>query len=242
MNIANSASLITGGSRGLGRALGRALALAGSRVVLVARHGDELERAVAEIRSAGGEAHAIAADVGDKHAIYPIAGQAAALVGPIDIAVQNASTLGALPMPLLSDTECEDLERVLEVNLIGPFRLTRILAGSMALRGRGVVVHVGSDAGVEAYPGWGAYGVSKAALLHLTRIWAVELADTGVRFLSVDPGEMNTGMHADALPDADPATLANPTDVAARMVAMIADSVRAPNGAVLGAASYQVSP
>ena len=97
-----------------------------------------------------------------------------------------------MPLRLLLDTECEDLERALAVNLVGPFRLTKALAGPMVLRGRGLVVHVSSDAAVEAYPRWGAYGVSKAALDHLGRIWAAELAGTGVRVLTVDPGEMDT--------------------------------------------------
>jgi NAD(P)-dependent dehydrogenase (short-subunit alcohol dehydrogenase family) len=221
-NIAGKSALVTGGSQGLGRALGRELAAAGARVVLVARGRAPLERAAAEIRAAGGEAHAVAADVGHRDAAHAIAGQAAALVGPIDILVNNASTLGPVPLRLLLDTDCEDLERVLAVNLVGPFRLTKALAGSMVLRGSGVVVNISSDAAVEAYERWGAYGASKAALDHMGRIWAAELAGTGVRILSVDPGEMRTQMHADAIPDADPATLADPAVVAARIVARIA--------------------
>ena len=94
----------------------------------------------------GGEAHALAADVGDKETIHRLAGAAAALVGPVDLLVHNASTLGPMPLPLLLDTDCEDLERVLAVNLVGPFRLTKAVAGSMALRGGGLVLHVSSDA------------------------------------------------------------------------------------------------
>src|SRR6478672_6546681 len=95
-----------------------------------------------------GRAHAVAADLGDKQAIHAIAGAAAALVGPIDLLVHNASTLGPTPLKLLLDTECEDFERVFEVNVLGPFRLSRALAGAMALRGRGLIVHVSSDAAV----------------------------------------------------------------------------------------------
>jgi NAD(P)-dependent dehydrogenase (short-subunit alcohol dehydrogenase family) len=236
MHFTNHNALITGGSRGLGRALGQELAGAGARVVLVAREETALGEAVAEIRRAGGQAHGILADIGDKDAIYRIAGQAAALVGPIDVLVHNASTLGPTPMPLLLDTECEDLERIFQVNLIGPFRLTRALAGAMALRSSGVIVHVSSDAGAEAYPGWGGYGASKAALDHMSRTWAVELP--GVRVFSVDPGEMNTAMHAAAIPGADPATLAAPADVARRIAAMIADPARAPSGARLVASAW----
>jgi NAD(P)-dependent dehydrogenase (short-subunit alcohol dehydrogenase family) len=240
MYIRDTSSLVTGASRGLGRALATHLARAGSRVVLVARESEALERAAAEIRAAGGVAHAIAADVGDKDAIYPLAGQAAALVGPIDILINNASTLGPTPLKLLLDTECEELEAALAVNLVGPFRLSKVVAGSMALRRRGVVVNVSSDAAVEPYPTWGAYGASKAALDHMSRVWAAELADHGVRVLSVDPGEMDTRMHADAMPDADPSTLASPDDIARRIAAMIEADERAPSGARLVAPSFEV--
>ena len=216
------AALITGGSRGLGRALGLALAGAGFRVVLVARERGPLDQAAAEIRARGGDAHAIAADVADREAVTAIAGQAAALVGPIDLLVNGASTLGPVPLRLLLDTDCEDLSRALEVNLVGPFRLTKALAGPMVLRGSGTIVNITSDAAVEAYPRWGAYGASKAALEHLGRIWAVELEGTGVRVLTIDPGEMNTRMHAEAMPDADPAALADPARVAAEIVALLA--------------------
>jgi NAD(P)-dependent dehydrogenase (short-subunit alcohol dehydrogenase family) len=242
MNIRDTSSLVTGASRGLGRALAARLAQAGSRVVLVARQVEPLERAAAEIRAAGGTAHAVAADIGDKDAIYPLAGQAAALVGPIDILVNNASTLGPTPLRLLLDTECEDLERALAVNLVGAFRLSKVLAGSMALRRRGIVVNISSDAAVEPYPTWGAYAASKAALDHLGRVWAAELAEHGVRVLAVDPGEMDTRMHADAIPDADRSTLADPDDIARRIVAMIETEQRAPSGARLVAPSFEVQP
>ena len=218
--------LITGASKGLGAALAGELAGAGARVVMVARHADELEKAAARIG-----AYALPADIGDKHAVHAIAGAAAALVGPIDILIHNASTLGPTPLRLLLDTECEDFEQVLQTNLIGPFRLTRIVAGAMALRGSGLVVHVSSDAAVAAYPRWGAYGVSKAALDHLNRSWAVEVP--GVKFFSIDPGEMDTDMHAQAMPDAEKSSLARPADVARRVARMIADSERIESGARL---------
>ena len=220
-HIAGKSILVTGGSRGLGRALGLTLGRAGARVVLVARHADELAEVVAAIRAVGGEAHAIVADVADRDATHAIAGQAAAVVGPIDVLVNNASTLGPVPLRLLLDTDCEDLERALAVNLVGPFRLTKAVAGSMVLRGRGVIVNVTSDAAVEPYQRWGAYGVSKAALEQLGRVWAAELAGTGVRVVNVDPGEMDTRMHADAIPDANRAELADPARVAAEIVALL---------------------
>jgi NAD(P)-dependent dehydrogenase (short-subunit alcohol dehydrogenase family) len=239
MNIQGQGALITGASRGLGRALAEALAAKGARVALVAREAGPLGDVVATIRAQGGTAHAIVGDVADKHAIHRIAGQAQGLVGEIGIAIHNASTLGPTPLRLLLDTDCEDLAAVLATNLVGPFRLTKVLAGQMALRGSGTIVHVSSDAAVSAYPRWGAYGVSKAAQDHLSRILAAELEGTGVRVLAVDPGEMDTEMHKAAMPEADPATLARPAEVAARIVAMIRDADRAPGGARLEAASWE---
>ena len=123
------------------------------------------------------------------------------------------------PLALLGDTECEDFERALATNVLGPFRLTKALLGALAAsarQGRGsVVLNVSSDAAVNAYPTWGAYSASKAALRHLTHIWDAELSEHGVRFLSVDPGDMDTPLHELAVPDADRSTLKRP-DVAAR--------------------------
>jgi NAD(P)-dependent dehydrogenase (short-subunit alcohol dehydrogenase family) len=123
---------------------------------------------------------------------------------------------------LLGDTDCEDLERALATNVVGPFRLTKALLGALAAsarEGRGaVVLNISSDAAVNAYPTWGAYSASKAALRHLTLIWDAELAAEGIRFLSIDPGDMDTPMHAAAVPDADRSTLKQPA-VAARELA-----------------------
>jgi NAD(P)-dependent dehydrogenase (short-subunit alcohol dehydrogenase family) len=240
MDIAGKGALVTGASRGLGAALGRALAREGARVVLMARSPVD-PGVVADIRRHGGEAHWLSADIGAKDDIYRIAGAAAALVGPLDLVVHNASTLGPTPLKPLLDTECEDLARVLDVNLMGPFRLTKAVVGGMAVRGRGLIVSVTSDASVSAYATWGAYGVSKAALDHLGRIWAAELAGSGVRFLAVDPGEMDTAMHAEAMPEADRTTLADPAVVAERILDMIRSAEQIPSGARLEAASWRAA-
>jgi NAD(P)-dependent dehydrogenase (short-subunit alcohol dehydrogenase family) len=231
--------LITGGSRGLGRALALRLSAEGAKVALVARNQEELDGVVKEIRKQGGIAFGIVADVGDKESVYPIVGQAAALAGPVDVLINNASALGPVPLQLIPDTDCEDFERALQINTIGPFRLIKAVVGSMILRKTGVIVNISSDAAVEAYPSWGVYGASKAALDHLTRIAAAEMADAGARFLSVDPGEMDTRMHAQALPDADPAGLQSPDAVAEKIVTMIRESDRIANGSRLIASEWR---
>lgn len=216
MELKDQGVIVTGGSRGLGAALGAELAGRGARVVLVARDVVRLDETVRRIRQRHGEVHGLAADVGDKEAIHRIAGAAAALVGDVSLLVHAASTLGPTPLRPLLDLACEDLERVLAVNVVGPFRLTKAVAGGMALRGRGTVVAVSSDAASEAYPGWGAYGATKAMTDHLVRTFAAENA--GLRFLSFDPGEMDTDLHHAAMPDADPSTLARPREVATRLL------------------------
>jgi short-subunit dehydrogenase len=238
MELRGSAALVIGGSRGLGAALARRLAGEGARVALVARGEAELARVVEDVRAAGGQAHGIPADVGDKRAAHAIAGAAAALVGPVDVLVQAASTLGHVPLRLLLDTDCEALEDALQVNVVGPFRLAKLVAAPMVLRGRGLLVHVTSDASVEPYPRWGAYGASKAALDHLGRILGAELEGTGVRVVTVDPGEMRTQMHADAMPEADPSTLLEPEVVAARIVRMMRAAGAVPNGARVQASTW----
>ena len=242
MTFVPQTALITGASRGLGRALAFELAQRDVRLALVARDEAALRDTVDALRAQGAVAHGISADLADKLAIHRIAGQAQALLGPIDLVIHNASTLGVTPLRLLLDTECEDFAAVLETNLLGPFRLTRVLAGAMALRGQGLVVHVSSDAAVQAYPRWGAYSVSKAALDHLSRLWAEELRETGVSVIAVDPGEMDTAMHRAALPEADPSTLARPERVARELVNALFSQSSVPTGARLVAANLEAKP
>ena len=208
---------ITGGTSGLGRALAREFRRRGARVAFVARTAS----AVAQIAHTDG-AHGIVGDVARKDDIHPIALQITAALGGLDVLVNNASSLGAVPLALLADTECEQLELALATNVVGPFRLTKALLGALtasAREGRGaVVLNVSSDAAINAYARWGAYGASKAALRHMSAIWSEELAADGVRFLALDPGDMDTPLQALAVPDADPATLKRPESSARELV------------------------
>jgi len=208
---------ITGGTSGLGRALLAEFRRRGARVAFVAR----TARAVEHVAAAH-QAHGIVGDVARKEDIHPIALQLAAALGGLDVLVNNASSLGPTPLAPLADTQCEDFTLALETNLLGPFRLTKALLGALtasAREGRGaVVLNVSSDAAIHPYAQWGAYGASKAALRHMSAIWGEELVAEGVRFLSLDPGDMDTPLHAAAVPDADAATLKRP-EIAARELA-----------------------
>jgi len=239
MNVRGQGIVITGGSKGLGKALALQLGRKGARLFLIARNEGDLDRVVQTIRSEGGEAHGWTADVGDKDAVYPIAGAAQRALGNVDVVIHNASTLGPSPLRPLLDTDCEELERALAVNLLGPFRLTKAFAGSMAMHGRGLIVQVTSDASISAYPNWGAYSASKAALDHLGRVWAAELDPFGVRVASVDPGDMNTDMHREAAPGDDPATLLDPDEVAERLSALLESIETFPNGARISLSEWR---
>src|SRR5262245_60716687 len=217
LNLRGLRVAVTGGTSGLGLALVRLLVVRGARVAFVARTAATVERIADETGACG-----IVGDVGRKEDIYPIALQAIGNLGGLDALINAASTLGPTSLVPLADTECEDLEQALTVNLVGPFRLTKALFGALAAsarEGRGaVVINISSDAAVNAYSGWGAYGSSKAALHHLTAIWAEEAKAAGIAFLSPDPGDMDTPLHAQAVPDADTTTLRRPEDAAAEIV------------------------
>ncbi len=216
---------VTGGTSGLGLALVRELHARGAAVAFVARGRERVAQLAAEIAGTAG----IAGDVSRKDDIHPTAIQILARLGGLDVLINNASDLGSVPLALLADTECEDLQRALDTNVLGPFRLTRALLGALAAsarEGRGaVVLNVSSDAAVSPYPTWGAYGASKAALHHLSRIWSIELETEGVRVLSLDPGDMDTPLHALAVPDADPATLKMPHAAAHELLTAIAGAL-----------------
>ena len=205
---------VTGGTSGLGLALVQALHARGARVAFVARDAARVARTAVLLPGT----HGIVGDVAHKLDTHRIALQIHAALGGLDVLINNASSLGPVPLRLLADTDCEDLEAALATNLVGPFRLTKAVLGALgaaAREGRPAhVLNIGSDAAITPYPGWGAYGASKAALQHLSRIWDEELREHGVRVSAIDPGDMDTPLHALAVPDADPATLKRPDDAA----------------------------
>jgi NAD(P)-dependent dehydrogenase (short-subunit alcohol dehydrogenase family) len=208
---------ITGGTAGLGRALVEAWRARGAQVAFVARHADRVAAVAGETG-----AHGIAGDVSKKDDIHPIALQINAALGGVDVLVHNASSLGPVPLALLADTGCEDFETALATNLLGPFRLTRALLGALAAAARAgrpaVVVLITSDAAITPYAGWGAYAASKAALVQMGRVWDEELRRHGIAVIAIDPGDMDTDLHALAVPDADRSQLKRPEDAAREIV------------------------
>jgi NAD(P)-dependent dehydrogenase (short-subunit alcohol dehydrogenase family) len=188
-------AIITGASRGLGLALARALAGSGWRLVIDARGATELEIAARELGRLG-EVIALAGDVADRRhrqALIDAAGDS------IDLLVNNASTLGASPMPALADFPLDAFGRTFRINVLAPLALAQLVLPRLTAGGR--IVNVTSDAAREPYEGWGGYGASKAALEQLTAILAAE--QPRYRIYAVDPGDMRTAMHQDAFPGED---------------------------------------
>ena len=191
-------AIVTGASRGLGLALALALGERGWRLIVDARGADELEAARAEL-AASTEVHALAGDIADETHRRALVERAAEL-GRLDLLVNNASVLGASPLPPLAEYPTSTLEDVFRVNVIAPLALLQA-ALPLLERSRGRIVNVTSDAAVEAYEGWGGYGASKAALEQLTSVLAAEQPE--LRVYAVDPGDMNTRMQQEAYPGED---------------------------------------
>jgi NAD(P)-dependent dehydrogenase (short-subunit alcohol dehydrogenase family) len=202
--------IITGASRGLGLALTRALSARGWTLVVDARDAEALHRATAGLAGVV----AIPGDVTDPSHRAALVAEAGDGIG---LVVNNASALGPSPQPPLADLPLEDLRRILEVNLVAPLGL--IQEALPHLRPEAVVVDVSSDAGVEAYPGWGGYGTSKAGLDHLSAILAAE--HPSLRVYAVDPGDMRTQLHQEAFPGEDISDRPPPEDSVPGLLALV---------------------
>jgi len=222
--------LITGGSRGLGKALARAFAAEGARVVIAARNAEALGAARREIEDAGGLVLALAADMTDQPDIDRVVAAVADAFGRIDVLINNAGTLGPQPRPPLVHTDPDALLETFHVNTVGPLRVTQAILPVMLKQGRGLVINVTSDAARGAYPEWGAYGASKAALELIGLTWAAELEGTGVRVVNVDPGDLQTDMQRAAFPGEDISDRALPESAAPAFVWLASEAGSRVNG------------
>jgi NAD(P)-dependent dehydrogenase (short-subunit alcohol dehydrogenase family) len=219
-------ALITGASRGLGRALAYGLAAAGYSLVIDARDAAALDAAAAAIRAArpgqpGAEVIAVPGDVTDpahRSALRAAAGQ-------LDLLVNNASTLGAAPLPALADYPLGELRTAFETNVLAPVALIQLFLPALRERG-GAVLNITSDAAVEPYSGWGGYGAAKAALEQASNVLAAE--EPAVRVWWVDPGDLRTDMHQAAFPGEDISDRPLPSSVVPALVRLAEE--RLPSG------------
>ncbi|PLR89151.1 SDR family NAD(P)-dependent oxidoreductase [Bacillus sp. T33-2] len=221
--------MITGASKGLGKALALAFAKEGARLAICARGVEDLEKVKADAEALGSEVLAVTANVAVPRDVERFVALAEEAYGKIDVLVNNASMLGPSPMPMLLDYPEEDFAEVIRVNAVSPFIVTRRVLPGMLQRNEGSVINVTSEAGHVGYAGWGAYGISKFAVEGLTETWADELSDTNIRVNMVDPGEMDTGMHALAVPDCD-YELADPNDVVDVFLYLASERSKGVNG------------
>jgi NAD(P)-dependent dehydrogenase (short-subunit alcohol dehydrogenase family) len=190
-------AMVTGASRGLGRALAAGLAREGYDLIIDARNAAALEAVAGQIRAAGGHVTAMAGDVTDP---AHRAALLAACPGRLDLLVNNAGTLGASPLPALADYPPGELRAAFEANVIAPIALIQLLLPMLRARG-GAVLNITSDAAVEAYAGWGGYGAAKAALEQASNVLAAE--ELAIRVWWADPGDLRTDMHQLAFPGED---------------------------------------
>ena len=217
-----STALITGASRGLGRALAAGLAREGYDLILDARNAGDLDAAAHDIQ--GAAITAVPGDITDPAHRAALL-RAAQTAGRLDLLVNNAGTLGASPLPALADYPVDELRAAFEVNVIAPIALTQLLLPLLRASG-GAVLNITSDAAVEAYAGWGGYGAAKAALEQASNVLAAE--ELAVRVWWADPGDLRTDMHQRAFPGEDISDRPWPQTVVPAFTRLVAE--RLPSG------------
>ena len=189
-SLKGKVALVTGASRGIGQAVAEAYALSGAKVVLSSRKQPDLDLVADRIKAAGGEALPLAAHTGDQASIDNLVARAVDVFGGIDILFNNAGTNPHFG-PLLTAEESH-WQKILDVNLVGYFRIVKACVGSMKSRGGGKIINVASIAGIKPQPGMGVYSVSKAGVLMLTQVLAAELAEYNIQVNAIAPGFIKT--------------------------------------------------
>jgi len=219
-------ALITGASQGLGRQLAVTFAREGAAGIAIVARGVEYLNEVRDLINEVAPKTQVLVVVADLTRQEDIERVVATTLtefnGHLDVLINNASSIGPSPMPFLLDYPLEDFRNVVNTNLVAPFLLIKKALPAMIEKG-GSIINVTSDAGINGYPGWGAYGISKFGIEGMSQTWAAELEDSGVRVNWVDPGDMNTSMHRAAEPDEDPNQWADPADVTEVFIYLASD-------------------
>jgi NAD(P)-dependent dehydrogenase (short-subunit alcohol dehydrogenase family) len=235
--MTNPTALITGASRGLGRAVAAGLVQAGFDLIIDARDAAALDAAAGALRAAGGPVRADSGAQRPQSTVTALAGDvtqpahraalaaAAQAAGRLDLLVNNAGTLGASPLPALAEYPPDELRAAFEVNVIAPIALTQLLLPLLRASG-GAVLNITSDAAVEAYAGWGGYGAAKAALEQASNVLAAE--EPALRVWWADPGDLRTDMHQLAFPGEDISDRPEPESVVPAFVRLVTE--RLPSG------------
>ena len=234
--LSGKVALITGGSRGIGKAVAAAYAYQGARVFICARGEGDLARTVSDIRDAGGEIAGLAGDVGKPEDAQRIVEAAVERYGRIDVLVNNASLLGS--RVAIADYPIADWEEVVRVNLTGVFLLTQQVLQVMIRQRQGSIINVSSGVGRTGKARWGAYACSKAGLEGFTQVLADELKDSGIRVNSVNPAGTRTAMRAEAYPDEDPLSLPAPEEIMPIFLYLASDESAGVTGKALDAREW----
>ncbi len=236
MKLKEKVALVTGGSRGIGKAVAAAYAREGAEVVVTARDLGSLEAAAKEIRNSGGRVVALQADVADRHQVKDLAKEINRRFGRLHVLLNNASFLGPR-VPILEYPE-EEWEAVMAVNLNGPFFVIKACLPLMTAGGEGSIINVSSGVGRIGKARWGAYAASKFGLEGLTQILAAELQPFHIRVNAVNPGGTRTTMRAAAYPEEDPLTLPSPEEITPVFVYLASDASRDVTGQSLEARDF----
>ncbi len=236
MKLKEKVALVTGGSRGIGKAVAAAYAREGAEVVVTARDLGGLEAAAKEIRNSGGRVVALQSDVADRHQVKNLAKEINRRFGRLHVLLNNASLLGPR-VPILEYPE-EEWEAVMAVNLNGPFFVIKACLPLMTAGGEGSIINVSSGVGRIGKPRWGAYAASKFGLEGLTQVLAAELQPLHIRVNAVNPGGTRTTMRVAAYPEEDPLTLATPEEITPVFVYLASDASRDVTGQSLEARDF----
>ena len=229
-------AIITGASRGLGRAVALRFAREGARLTICSRAPEEVEIVAKDVRRLGGEVLALKADVSQERDVDRLVAMTHKTFGRIDVLINNAGTL--TPRASIDQVKVTDWDRTIATNLRGPFLCMRGVLPHMRAQGRGSIINVSSGAGKRPAPRWGPYAVSKFGVEGLTALAAEETRGQGIRVNAVNPGGTRTAMRSQAYPEEDPMRLPQPAELTGIFVYLVSEASREVTGMSLDAPEW----